>query len=307
MNRLPPSIIGARGAQRGFVLVAVLWILVALATFVGVYSVYVAGTATGAAARQDGFRAQGLATAAVELAALKLLSVPVAQRPASGQIVFQMGKARVEADFRGEKARIDLNGASRELLAGLFAVLGATPEDAGRHADRILAWRAPEPGTEAADDYRDAGLDYGPRGGPFVHTQEIWRVPGLPPALVAAALPVLTVYNGRSEINLDTADPLVRAAMERAASLAEANSDLQSPASSDEEGAGKVAAAAGSTKRGGDAVRVRVRIRFDSGRESGAEAVILLNEFEDAPYRVLTWRDDIDPSPPRPLLSEARP
>ncbi len=285
----------AKASRRGFVLVAVLWILVALAAFVAVYSVYVSDTAVGARARDDGFLAQGLATAAVELAALKLLSVPVAERPASGQVSFRMGQADVEARFRGEKARIDLNGASRELLAGLFTALGAAPPDSGRYADAIVAWRTPTDAGDADDAFRPAGPDDAPRGGPFVHAQEVWRVRGLPPALVTAALPVLTVYNGRNELNLKEADPLVRAAVESAAAGGDVGSGL--PGESRQAQAGsQIAAATGTVSTGGEAVRVRVRIAFASGRTRGAEAVILLNDFDADPYRVLTWSDDVDPA-----------
>lgn len=294
-----------RSGERGFVLVAVLWILVALASFTAVYAVYVSDTAVSAAARDEGFLAQGLTTAAVELAALRLLSAPKDKRPTSGQVSFHMNKASVTADFRGERARIDLNSASRELLTALFTVLGAQAEAAGRYADAIVAWRSPNGRAAQEEAYRDAGLDYGPRGGPFVHTQEIWRIPGLPRALMTAALPHFTVYSGRREINMEIADPVVRAAMKAAGGTGEAG---EGPVSGDSEDGGvQVASAAGITSQGGDAVRVRVHIAFDNGRQRDAEAVILLNEFEDDPYRVLTWSDDADPAPARTRLTEARP
>ncbi|MFG1348360.1 general secretion pathway protein GspK [Xanthobacter autotrophicus] len=282
----------AAAARRdGFILVAVLWILAALATLATVYAVYISSTATAASVRDDSVLAHGLATAAVEIAALRLIAVPKDKRPSSGEVAFRMGKASVSATFVGEAARIDLNAAPKELLAGLFSALGAQPEAAADHADRILGFRAPASGDggREAELYRDAGLDYGPRGAPFVHVEEIWRVVGLPPALVERALPHLTVFSGRGEINAADADPIVRASVPGAAP----------PDAGDGEGAQAAPPAVLPSTVGepSDAVRVRVRMDFDTGRHRAAEAVILLRDFGDDPYRVLAWREDADFTP----------
>ncbi len=47
------------------------------------------------------------------------------------------------AEFRSEAARIDLNSAPKELLAGLFVGLGAPRPAADSYADRIIGWRSP--------------------------------------------------------------------------------------------------------------------------------------------------------------------
>ena len=293
-----------RDRRAGFILVAVLWILAALATLATAYAVYISGSAAAASVRDDSLVAHGLATAAVEIAALRLVAVPKDKRPSSGEVAFRMGKAAVSATFTGEAARIDLNAAPRDLLAGLFTALGARQDAATDYADRILGFRTPpsgDGGREAAL-YRDAGLDYGPRGAPFVHVEEIWRVVGLPPALVEQALPHLTVFSGRGEINTADADPVVRAALPGAPPPDAGNTDGTQAAP---------AVPPGTIREASDAVRVRIRMDFDNGRQRAAEAVILLRDFGDDPYRVLSWREDADlpveaPAPPRPK-GERRP
>jgi hypothetical protein len=47
------------------------------------------------------------------------------------------------------------------------------------------------------------------------------------------------------------------------------------------------------TTEGSKAMRVTVRVRFDSGRKITSQAVILVGGGEK-PYRVLWWQDDID-------------
>lgn len=294
-----------RSAPDGFILVTVLWILGALATLVSVYAVYVANTAMAAAVRNDGLAAHGLVTAAVELAAHRVASVAKDQRPTHGALAFRMSKADVAVTFRDESARIDLNAAPRELLAGLFVTLGARPEEADHHADRIVAWRAPASGDTPdgeASLYRDAGLDYGPRGAPFVHVEELWLVTGLPSALVERALRHLTVYSGRPEVNEREADPVVLASLPGVSP--ERPSAMPSPdGRADANGA---APAAGTTTEAGDAVRVTVRIAFDNGSVQLAEAVILVRDFGDDPYRVLSWREDADIEAPPPNVEARR-
>jgi len=273
-------------ASQGFILVAVLWILGALAAFVSIYALYIGNTAAAAAARDEAVTTRSLATAAVELAAFRLVSVPKAERASRGEIRFRMGKARIFAVFQDETARIDLNTAPPELLAGLFTVLGAQPSEATRYAQRIVGWRGPpadlsDQGQEAGL-YRDAGIGYMPRAAPFVHAEEIWRVADLPPALVEAALPYVTVFSGRPMVNLHDADPLVRAAAAATPEPAVAPGE-EAPAPAD-------------AVKPSDAVRVSVRIDFDGRRSRFLEAVILVRAFADAPYRLLSWREDAAPS-----------
>ncbi|QJP16353.1 general secretion pathway protein GspK [Starkeya sp. ORNL1] len=288
----------ARSASNtdGFILVAVLWILAALATLVSVYAVYVSNTAMAAVARNDDLVAQGLVTAAVELAAYRVVSAPKDKRPTHGEVAFRMAKARIVAVFQSETARIDLNAASQELLAGLFTTLGAKAEDAEQYAARIITWRTPaSAGAPDASAYPEAGLDYEPRGAPFVHVDELWLVAGLPPALIEQALPHLTVFSGEAAVHAVDADPVV---LDSLPGVAERPTETLSADGST--GDVRAVARPGTTLEGGDAVRVTVRIDFDNGGVHGAEAVILVRDFGDDPYRVLSWRNDIELRAPEP-------
>src|SRR5207253_10367553 len=80
----------------------------------------------------------------------------------------------------------------------------------------IVGWRTaqdPDQRNEEASAYRTAGLAYGPRQGPFAHVGELALVLGLPPFLVERALPFVTVFSGRAEINILAAAPEVVAAV----------------------------------------------------------------------------------------------
>src|SRR5215470_8435001 len=178
---------GRRTASDGFVLVAVLWILSALAALAAIYAIYVANTAMAVAGDDDAVEAEALMSASVELTAYQLLQAGADKRPTRGSFDFRLGRAHVAVEFCSEAARIDLNEAPKELLAGLFIALGAQPDAARQYAARIIGWRTrPKSGAQDAEAslYRAAGLAYLPRGAPFDHVGELWLVLGLPPELV---------------------------------------------------------------------------------------------------------------------------
>jgi general secretion pathway protein K len=292
MSAVPRSSMRKRKAADGFIVVAVLWILSALAALVSIYAVYVSRTAMAIAVSDDAVISNGLVSAAVELATYRIVSAPKDARPTRGQFAFRMANAGIAVEFRNEAARIDLNAAPKELLAGLFAVLGAQPDQAEQYAERIIGWRT-RPSAESQDReaslYRQAGLAYGPRGAPFAHSSELWLVLGLPPVLVERALPHLTVFSGQAGINARDAVSEVVAALPEMSPAR--STTTQEPRAGQPVPIGLVAEAS-------DAVRVTVRVAFDSGRRLAAEVVILVRDFDGDPYRVLSWNDDIDPHLP---------
>jgi general secretion pathway protein K len=283
----------------GFILVAVLWIIAALATLATIFSVYVINTATAFTVHDERLQAEGCARAAIELAVYQLTANPQGA-PTRGRLVFRIGNAQVTTDFNSENARIDLNNAPKEMLAGLFTALGAAPNDAQAYADRIIAWRSPPSADTAGNEasiYRAAGVIYAPRGNQFPHTAELGLVLGIPELMVERALPFLTVYSGRPQINILDAAPQVIAAlpgMAPARLQAVLAARQATPQDAEALVASLGAAQALATTQGNKSVRVTARIAFDSGQRMTTEAVIFLTDNGTEPYRILTWRDDID-------------
>jgi general secretion pathway protein K len=185
-------------------------------------------------------------------------------------------------------------------LAGFFAGLGARYQDAEYYAERVIGWRTPpdpDQRNPEASSYRTAGLSYGPRQAPFEHVGELSLVMGLPPFLVERAMPFVTVFSGRTEINVLAAAPEVLAAVpgmtpDRLHALLNARGAGQPNGQSLQQLLGPDPA--GFTGDAGNAMRVGVRIDFDNGRQVLAEAVIFLPAGGSEPYRVLFWRDDFD-------------
>jgi general secretion pathway protein K len=301
----------------GFILVAVLWIIAALATLASIFSIYLANTAVFLALNDDAVQSEALVFAGLELTAYQV-SAPkpaggppirvdpnIPPPPTHGDFSFRLGGANVAVSFISETARIDLNTASPQLLANFFGVLGAQRQEAEQYAERIDGWiTKPRPKSTfvTSDDteealYRAAGRSYPPRGAPFAHIDELSLVLDLPPALIDRAKPFLTVYSGKPEIDVLDAAPEVIAAIPGLTpnllnNLAEARRNgADAQALSRMLGALPLQGVV--SIEGGDTYRVQVRIRYDNGRQEASEAVILTG-LTDKPYRVLWWRDGFD-------------
>jgi general secretion pathway protein K len=285
--------VNASPSERGVVIVAVLWILMALSVLAMVFSVYLSASAKALAVNDTALPTEALISAGLELTAYQLALAGEKARPPRGSFHFRMDDADVFVTFTSEAARIDLNFAPKEALAGLFAGLGANKAAAKDDADRIIGWRTrPVPGTANDEEalYAAVGLNYSPRQSLFTHVSELALVADLPPALVNRALPFVTVFNGSSDIDATIAAPEVLAAFpDKTDKSKDALAvDPLATANSPAPGAGDAA----TTKS--PCYRVEASINFGSGRRTASEVVIALGDKVE-PYRVLSWQDDVAP------------
>jgi general secretion pathway protein K len=282
-----------RPGEDGFILVAVLWLLAALATFASVYAVYVIDTAAAFRTYDNHLRAEALVSAATELAAYQLTS-KAEHHPSHGRFSFRMGQAQVAVEFRSEAARIDLNAAPKELLVGLFVALGAR-RDAQKYADRVIGWRTAPVNGQESSAYQ--GLRYTPRGAPFPDAAELALVLDLPSELVERALPLVTVYSGLEKIDVLEAAPEVMAALPDI-TPGRLNAVLAQRQAMPGDGQallpllGPAQAYAGT--QASKAARVSVHIAFDDGFQTSTEVVIVTFEQGNEPYSVLSWRDQLN-------------
>ena len=290
----------AASPERGFVIVAVLWILMALSTLAIIFSLYLSSSARALAVNDIALQAEALVSASLELTTYQLLRADDSARPSHGSFHFRMDDADVVVAFKSEAARIDLNFASQDVLANLFAGLGASQAAAQEHANRIIGWRArPAPGAANDEEalYGAAGVGYSPRQSLFTHVNELALVVGLAPALVDRALPFVTVFNGSSGVDPQIAAPEVIAALP-GKTPANPNDVLGGPPASptaDPASANQPAPAQGNATTAKSAsYRIETTINFNNGRRAASEVVIALGDKED-PYRVLSWQDDVEP------------
>jgi general secretion pathway protein K len=287
----------AQQDSRGFVIVAVLWLLAALAALVTIFSVYLSNSARALALNDTHLKTEVLVRAGIELTAYRLLGGGKETRAPRGAFHVRLGGARLAVSYVPEGTRIDLNVAPKEFIAGLLSVLGASDEDAKATADRIVAWRARAPTTSAGDEdalYRAAGKSYSPRQAPFPHVNELALVLGMTPALVERALPFLTVFNGTPGVDALTAPPEVIAALPGMTPLIlkdflDTRATLPNNPAAIAKALGPAASKA-ATAKNSKAYRILVRLHFPDDREAASEVVILMRGG-DEPYQVLSWQD----------------
>ena len=202
----------------GFALLVVLWTLVLIAFIVahltasGRTEIRIAGNLVAdavAEAADDG---------AIFAAIFNQLDPDPSQRwPLNGRThELTIGNSRVMVRLEDEAGRINPNSASPALLEALLVATGSDPESARRLAGAIGEWVGSEqfarPQQAVLAEYQAAGLDYGPPGAPFETLDELGRVLGMTPAVLAAIRPHLTLF-GPPQPNPASADPVVAAAL----------------------------------------------------------------------------------------------
>ena len=370
MTSFPRS---ARRGEAGFILVAVLWILAALATLASIYSSYTVNTACASRVADDRVQAEASIRAGVEMAVFRQLALPKKARLVRGGFDMRVGRTGVAVRFRSEGARVDLNAAPSDLLTGLFIAVGVDPMRAETFAERVVGWRtkaaaraganptgasaagaganaaagdaganaagaganavgadANAAGADSKDDkaakedklYSEQHMPYPPRHGPFDNALELSLLPGISLAVVERVLPFVTVFSGRAEVEVSSADPTVLSALPQmtpqilgAVLNARASGPSDGRALMELLGPAKSHATAETSK----AFRASIAVDFDNGRRVHAEVVFRLNGQGDEdkgannqgaknpsakdqgandqspePYELLYWRDDFD-------------
>jgi general secretion pathway protein K len=286
----------ASSSEQGMIIVAVLWILMALSALAMIFSLYVSASAQALAVNDNDLQTEALVSAGLELTAYQLTLAGDKARPPGGSFQFRMDDADVFVTFTSEAARIDLNYAPKEALAAFFAGLGANKAAATEDADRIVGWRT-RPASGGTNDeealYAAAGLDYSPRQSLFKHVSELALVVGLPPALVDRALPFVTVFNGSADVDARVAPREVLAAFPDKANKPQDAQNNAPPAA--DPGASANSQAPGTSdaaKVKSQCYRIEATIRFRNGRRTASEAVIALGDNVE-PYHVVSWQDDV--------------
>ena len=155
-------------------------------------------------------------------------------------------------------------------------------------------------------------MPYPPRHAPFENALELSLLPGIPLGLIERILPFVTVFSGRAEVDVFTADPTILSAFPEMTPKI-LGAVLNARASDPDDGAALLAllgpAKARATVDKSKVFRASISVEFDSGRRVHAEVVVRLkdqgikdenakdqntNGQVDEPYELLYWRDDFD-------------
>jgi general secretion pathway protein K len=207
------------GSTRGIALISVLWITGLLAVMAASFVSASRTEARLARNQLENAKAQALADAGVQRAALGLLALdPERAWRADGRIYrFALGEGEVQVSIRDEDGKIDLNEGPLELIAGLLIALDLEPEAAQALAERIGDFRDPDHDALplGAEDpaYVAAGLAAGAADRPFVHEAELVRVLGMSEELYRRVRPHVTVHAGSDGLDFTRATRAVLEAL----------------------------------------------------------------------------------------------
>jgi general secretion pathway protein K len=213
--------------ERGFALLAALWLLVVLSVVGLELSLHTRDARRTAANAGDYTRARAAAEAGLEHARARLARLLREHGPDAGRIdprsaldpwaaernqlpdSVLMGAARYSVHLREVGTALNLNRATEEEL---FRLLLALSVDAGRAeqvAQSAMDWRDADDFRRARgaerDDYLRAGSERLPRNAPFEEVGELRYVRGVTPELFALVSPYLTVL-GSGRVNLNSAN-----------------------------------------------------------------------------------------------------
>ena len=193
--------------QRGIALISVLWITTLLAVIAASFTS--SARTEGQLARNmvENAKAEALADGAVHRAVLGILEPEPerAWRTDGRAYRLDYGDGAVVVRIFDEDAKVDLNAAPPELLAGLFRLLGLEDEQAETLAERIVDFRdeddEAEPSGAEDPDYEAAGRADGAIDRPLVSEVELLGVLGMSEALYRRLRPFVTVYSGAEGID----------------------------------------------------------------------------------------------------------
>ncbi len=281
------------GAQRGMVLVTVLWTIALCSALAMASMVSFRSFAGILAIGRDRVQGDALLTAGLEMAAGVAAEWP--RRPLLERMgTFKLSTGSVSVDISDEGGRIDIGKAPADLLAGLLLSVGAPRSQADSVAQLIVRRRngdgAPTNSTPANASATNPTKSDGDVH--FTDVGQIAEIPGMRLDWVAAIRPLTTIF-GAETVNPLTAPPGVIASIpgvDQARLQAFLAARRSSPNDAD-----RLSAILGDGQRYVSAkpqqvAAVQIAAALEDGFATAAHAVIALVPQDRQPYRVLAWR-----------------
>lgn len=187
--------------KRGFVLIAVLWLIMLLSTIAMALAYNSRQSVRSVGAFVASTQARYLAHGGIQMAIGNLLNNNKEQRLlGDGEPVFLiLPGGQVEVIVSDEAGKININTANSELLSRLFVSFELPSEEADALADAVIDYRDEDNlvGLHGAEDkqYRAANLPWEAKDSAFTNIDELQQVYGMEHWLYRAALPHVTIYS----------------------------------------------------------------------------------------------------------------
>lgn len=290
--------------QQGLALVLVLWVLSLLTIMAGSFALSMRREVSIIAGITNNAQALTVAQSGIAMAEMMLLNPEQGQRWRTDGSVYQINytsaeqtTASVRIQMHSEIGKIDLNAADQILLQALMTHAPVDAEQQTKIVNAIQDWRDEDDlvRIEGAEkkEYQDAGLSYRPRNQPFQAIEELQLVLGVDEAFFKWIEPLITIYSGQTQVNLQQASNDVLRVMPGldavavdefiTARLESAKNDLPMPV---------FPLSAGQSSAGGqtDTVSIVAEAQMEDGGSARISAVIKPSVDERLPFQVLKWQ-----------------
>lgn len=208
---------GIMRRNRGVALIVVLWVVMLLTVIAGNFVFTLRTETLGAGNAVALAQAEAQADGAVHralYAAFRPLTDAQAW-PADGRWHewTEADGTEIRVAVRDAAGKIDLNTASDALLVGLLQSVGVESVRAVQLVDAIADWRDGDeltrPHGAEKDEYRAAGLSYGPANAPFEVIEQVQQVLGMNSEIYARIAALITVDSHQPGVNPQVAPAAV--------------------------------------------------------------------------------------------------
>lgn len=287
--------------EQGIALVLVLWVTLLMSVIAGSFALSARTESVQSRILFNKTQARFLAEAGLNRAVFELRNPdPETRWIADGRTYeMELDGAKIEIKMTDESGKIDLNQANEELLVGLFASVGVEFDDALSLVDKIKDWKDADEEVSLAgaedSDYFAAGYRHGAKDALFDTVPELIQVMDIDYELYRKIEPALTVYSGRSNVNLAFAPREVLMALDGISGQMADDYimqrheiiDVNTPLPMLVEGY------SGQLRGGGTTFSIIAKATLPNKQFTEIDATIRMGgNLQGRPFRVVRWRDN---------------
>lgn len=200
-----------KSAQSGIAMVIVIWVISLMTIMAGSFALTMRRETTVVSAVKDNAQILAVAESGVTIAQTMLTLDDVNQRWQADGSIYQLlvEDAEIRVRLFSEQGKIDINQADEQLLNTLMNATSADLDTQQAIVSAILDWRDEDElihtnGAEKAE-YEEAGLSYHPANQEFQSLDELQMVLGMNATYFQEIQPLVTIYTGLPDVNLQTA------------------------------------------------------------------------------------------------------
>jgi len=299
--------------QKGMALILVLWMLSLMAIMAGSFALSMRRQLSIVEGIKNDAEALAQAESGIALAENMLLLPDQNKRWRADGNVYQVDYAnsqtgagsKVRVRLLSETGKIDINMADQALLQSLMSHAPVEEAEQASLVGAIIDWRDTDDliqldGAEK-NEYKAAGLSYGPRNKPFQSIEELQLVLGMNETIYKWIEPLITVHSGQAQVDKQLAGKEVLQVLPEIEAAA-TDSFIASRLDSAVNGLPAPGFPGGAAQTGSTGQKQSLTVVSEAMLENGSSALVsvIITQSEDqqsttpnqstSPFQVLKWQ-----------------